>query len=197
MKKVVLASSSPRRNEILKRARIPFVVDPGDYAEDMSLNLPPDELVRHLALGKAESMKDTYPNAVIIGADSIVILDGMIFGKPHTKEEAKEMLKKLSGKKNSVITGYAIIDAETGSVVTNAVEAFVYFREISEEEIDAYIATGEPFDKAGAYHIQGAGGMFIEKIEGDHTAILGLPLWPVVRSLKQFGIEPFQEGGQR
>lgn len=192
MKKLILASSSPRRKEILERARLSFEVDPSDYEENLTLDLSPHELVKRLALEKALSVKDRHPSAIIIGSDLVVVLDGMVLGKPHTKERAKEMLKALSGKRNSVITGYAIVDSETNKTIIDSVEATVYFRAISDQEIDAYIKTGEPLDKAGAYAVQGAGGLFVEKTEGDYTSILGLPLWPVVRDLKQFGIEPFQ-----
>ena len=192
MKTVVLASASPRRKEILERARIPFIVDAGDYEEDMSLDLPPHELVRHFSLGKAQSVQHKHPNSLVIGSDSVVVFDGKILGKPHTPQRAKEMLQKLSGRKNTAVTGYAVIDTDNGNMFVDSVENVVTFRKISDHEIDAYIATGEPFDKAGAYAIQGVGGLFVEKIEGDYTAILGLPLWPVVRTLKEFGFEPFQ-----
>ncbi|MDO8490289.1 MAG: nucleoside triphosphate pyrophosphatase [bacterium] len=195
MKTLVLASSSPRRKEILERARIPFIVDVGEYEEDLSLSLSPHELVKHLALGKARAVQGRHPNSIIIGADLVVVFNDGIMGKPHTVERAKEMLISLSGKMNVVVTGYAVLDTTSGKVITKSVDANVYFREMSEREIDGYIATGEPLDKAGAYGIQDMGGVFIEKCEGDFSGIVGIPLCSLMQTLKQFGVEPFDQSG--
>ncbi|MEK7618994.1 MAG: nucleoside triphosphate pyrophosphatase [Patescibacteria group bacterium] len=192
MRTIVLASSSPRRQEILSRTRLPFVIDVGDYDEDLSINLGPSELVVHLALGKVRVVASRHPDALIIGSDTVVAFEGVIFGKPHTSARAKEMLQALSGKTNSVVCAYAVLDTESGRVVTDTMEVRVTFRSLQEYEIDAYIATGEPLDKAGAYGIQGMGGIFIEKIEGDYPGALGLPLYSLMRTLKaEFGIDPF------
>ncbi len=190
MKTIVLASSSPRRKEIFERTRIPFVIDVGEYEEDMSLDMSPHDLVKHLAFGKATAVKDRHPSSIIIGADTIVVLDGAVLGKPHTPERAKEMLVSLSGKMNMIVTGYAVLDTDSGEVITKSVELRVYFRDMTEQEIDGYVASGEPLDKAGAYAIQDMGGMFIEKIEGDYNGAMGLPLYSLLKTLKQFGIEP-------
>ena len=191
MKTLVLASASPRRKELLSRAGIPFIVDVGEYEEDLSLNLAPHELVKHLALGKAKAVCQRHQNSVIIGADTIVVLGDELFGKPHTPDRAKEMLRRISGNMNTVVTGYALIDTASGEVVTESQETKIFFRTMSEHEIDAYIATGEPLDKAGGYAIQGIGGIFIEKIHGDWNSALGLPLYSVMQTLQQFGIDPF------
>ena len=114
-------------------------------------------------------------------------------GKPGTKENAKIMLKKLSGKAHSVITGFTIIDTKTNKQISKSIETKVYFRDISDEEIDAYIATGEPLEFAGAYAIQHLGGLFVEKIEGDYFNILGLPILPITIELKKFSINTFEK----
>jgi len=176
MKKIILASGSPRRKELLTEAGIKFDVDVSDYEEDMTLDLPPSELVKHLSLGKAKVVAGRHKNAVIIAADTFVVLKGEVLGKPYTKEKAKEMLEKLSGQAHSIFTGFAIIDTETGETVSEAQESKICFREIQPEEIEEYINSGEPLDKAGAYAIQGGGGKFVENIEGDYTGIIGIPM---------------------
>lgn len=190
MKTIVLASTSPRRKEIFSRTHLPFIIDGHLYDEDISLDLPPHDLVKHLALGKASSIQARHPCAFIIGSDLVVVFEKKILGKPNSKKRAKEMLMLLSGKTNTIVCGYAVLDTETGEVVSNSMEAYVTFRSMLEYEIDAYIATGEPLDKAGGYAIQGMGGIFIKKIEGDYHGALGLPLYPLMQTLKKFGVDP-------
>ncbi len=189
MKKIILASSSPRRKDLLKQISLEFEVDPSNYEEDMTLKMEPRKLAEYLSLGKAEDVAKKHKNSIIISADTIVAIDGEVFGKPKTAERAKYMLQKLSGKVHSVITGFAIIDTESGKQISKSVETKVYFKNISEEEIDSYIAIGEPLDKGGGYAIQGIGALFVEKIEGDYFNIVGLPIGAVVEELKNFEIK--------
>jgi septum formation protein len=190
MPTIILASGSPRRKELLEKLQIPFVVEVSNYEEDNNLKLKPLELAKTLSSGKAETVAQKHKgeDVVIIGADTFIVLDNKILGKPHTPEKAKEMIKEMSGRDHSVITGFTIIDAKSGKKVSKAVESKVYFRKLTDEEIDAYVRTGESLDKAGAYAIQEAGSILIEKTEGDYTNIVGLPLPALIEELKKFGI---------
>lgn len=189
MKKLILASTSPTRKELLAKAGLTFEVVASNYEEDMTLDMPPEELVQFLAKGKAESVVKDFPQAVIIGADTIIYSEGKILGKPHTKEKAKEMLQGLSGKGHSAITGYAVIDKENNKTFSKFVETKVFFRNIPEEELDVYVATGESLDKAGAYAILQGGNSFVERVEGDVYNVAGLPLAELLATLKEFGVE--------
>ena len=188
MQQIILASSSPRRYDILKRAGIPFTVEDGGYQEDLSLPLPPQELVIYLAEGKAQAIAVRHPDALIIGADTVVVSDGQVFGKAESDGEAREMLRKLNGRTHSVFTGFVIIDTKTGKKIGRAVETKVTFRTLSDEEIESYVATGEPLGKAGGYAIQGAASRFVEKIEGDMDNVVGLPLAALLEELAKFGV---------
>src|SRR3989344_8557843 len=168
-KKIILASSSPRRAELMKSIGVPFEVLPSGYEEDMALPLAPDQLAKHLAIGKAEAVAKFSRNAIVIAADTFVVFSGKIMGKPQTKERAREMLSMLSGNAHSVITGLAIIDTDSGRIFSETVETKVRFRQLSNSEIDNYIATGEPLDKAGAYGIQGLAQSFVESIDGSYS----------------------------
>jgi len=191
MQEIILASSSPRRYDILKRAGIPFTVEDGGYEEDLTLPLPPHELAQHLAAGKAQAVAARHPDALIIGADTIVVSNGKVFGKPLTGGDAREMLKKLSGVAHDVLTGFVVLDTKTGKKAGRAVETKVTFRTLSDDEIDAYVATGEPLGKAGGYAIQGAAARFVEKIEGDMDNVVGLPLTALLEELAKFGVEVY------
>ncbi len=190
MKKVILASTSPRRKELFEKTGIPFEIVASSYEEDMTLNMSPKDLAMYLSRGKAEDVANKYPNAVVIGADTFTALGNEVFGKPHTKEKAKERLLMLSGKQHSIITGFTIIEKSANKIISKAIETKVFFRDLTEQEIDDYIETGEPLDKAGAYAIQGLGGKLIEKTEGSYDNIIGLPVDEVVQILKdEFGVE--------
>lgn len=188
MKEIILASTSPRRKELMEITGLPFVVVASPYEEDMTLKMKPKELVKHLAKGKAQAVADNYQNEIIVGADTIVVLGKQIMGKPGTEAKARTMLKQLSGKPHKVITGYCIIDSATGKTLTKAVETKVYLKKLSDSEITNYIKSGEPLDKAGAYAIQGLGALFIKKIEGDFLNAVGLPIQDLAQDLKKFGI---------
>jgi septum formation protein len=185
-KRLILASTSPRRKELLASTGLEFEAVPSEYEEDMTLPMEPHELAKYLSRGKAEAVAKTHKNAIVIGADTFVVYDGGVLGKPHTPEKAKEMLQRLNGTVHSIITGLTVIDSDTSKSVSQAIEAKIYFRDLSEKEIDDYIATGEPLDKAGAYAVQGLGKSLIEKTEGDYNAIVGLPTDVLLEVLKEF-----------
>lgn len=189
MKKIILASSSPRRKNLLLQIGLKFEVDPSNYQEDMTLKMNPRKLAEYLSLGKAKDVAQKHKDAIIIAADTFCVLGKELLGKPKTKERVKMMLRKLSGKAHSVITGFTIIDTGTGKQVSKSVETKVYFKHIPKQEIDAYIASEEPLEFAGAYAIQHLGGLFVEKIEGDYFNIVGLPILPLTVELKKFGLE--------
>ena len=189
MRKIILASTSPRRKELLEKVGLIFDIVPSNYEEDMSLPLPPDELVKFLSKEKAESVAQKYDDALIIGGDTIVFLDGHVLGKPYTREKAKEMLKMLSGKEHSVFSGFTIIDTKSKKIVSEAIEEKIKFKNLSDKEIDEYVATEEPLTRAGAYAIQTVGKTFIENDVGDYDAIVGLPVDSLIKKLKLFNIQ--------
>ncbi len=189
IKKIILASGSPRRKELLEKIGLKFEVAVGDIEEDLHNGLPPHELAEKLSLEKARSAAAKYTDAIIIAADTIGVLEDKIIGKPHTAAEAKKMLSMLSGKMHLVITGYTILDTGTQKSVTKSVSTKVYFRCLTKAEIATYVKTGEPLDKAGAYAIQGLGALIVDKIEGDYYNVMGLPLSSLMESLKDFGVK--------
>lgn len=155
----------------------------------MSLDVPPEELAKELSKGKAEAVAKNYDDAIVIGGDTFIAYEGKMLGKPHTTEKAQEMLKMLSGKQHSVFSGISVIDCKSGKTISEAMETKVFFRNISDNEIDYYIGTGEPLDRAGSYAINEIGGILVEKIEGDYYNVMGLPLAKLLAMLKEFGIK--------
>lgn len=190
MKKIILASASPRRKKLLEKLNIPFIVEVSNYEENNNLKLKPLELAKKLSFGKAKAVAEKHKgeDMIIIGADTFGVLDNKILGKPHTPEKAKEMIKLMKGRVHSAITGFTIIDAKSGKKISKAIESKVYFRDLTDKEIDDYVKAGDVLDKAGAYAIQEAGAVLIEKIKGDYTNIVGLPIPALVKELKNFGI---------
>lgn len=189
-KKLILASASPRRKELLENLGYEFQIIPADIDETVNGSKSPEEIVKELALQKASHIANNidYP-AVIIGSDTIVVIDNTILGKPENTEDAYKMLKLLSGRSHQVISGIAIIDTSNNNKIVESASSDVYFRPISEKEITDYISTKEPMDKAGAYAIQGLASTFIEKINGCYNNIVGLPLFKVTRALKEFDLD--------
>ncbi|MBI4849000.1 MAG: septum formation inhibitor Maf [Nitrospirae bacterium] len=187
-RKIVLASASPRRKEILKLTGLKFSVRASDYEEDLDLLFKPRELARHLSRKKAEAVANKYSNAIIIAADTFIVFKNKLLGKPHTEKEAGKMLRRLNGKAHSVITGFTIMDTGSDKILSRSVETKVYFKKLSAEDIRIYVKSKEPLDKAGAYAIQGRGSVFIEKIEGDFFNVMGLPLSALTGGLKKFGV---------
>jgi septum formation protein len=188
MKTIILASASPRRKELLEKIGLKFEVDASDCEEEINAGLDPHELARQLAIKKAKSVAARHKNAIIIAADTIGVIRNKILGKPYTKNEACKMLRQISGKSHLVITSFSILDTGTNKIVTGTVNTRVYIRRLTGQEIDDYVETGEPLDKAGAYAIQGMGALIVEKIEGDYYNVMGLPLHALAEALKEFGI---------
>ncbi|MCK9235264.1 MAG: Maf family protein [Acholeplasmataceae bacterium] len=181
---IILASQSPRRMKLLKDAGIEFKVIVNPIEETYDENLDPEEITMELAYQKAQGVSTLHPNDVVIGADTIVVFEGKILGKPKDEDEAKAMLTMLSGRYHEVYTGVAIIKGE--KISTFYCEAAVKMKPLSQLQIQAYIDTKEPFDKAGAYAIQGQGGELVETYEGDFFTIMGLPLKMLLEKLKDF-----------
>jgi len=187
-RKIILASASPRRKEIFKKTGLKFKVDESTCEEKTDPGLKPHELAKFLSRAKAKDVARRYSNALVIAADTIVISGRKIFGKPGGEQQAREMLKTLSGKAHSVITGFTIIDTAGKKELSSSVETKVYVKRLGAHEIEAYIRSGEPFGKAGAYGIQGLGAVIVKKIEGDFFNVMGLPLNALSESLKKFGV---------
>jgi septum formation protein len=184
--RVVLASRSPRRHQLLDLIGIPHEVMPADIDERIRGRESPSKHAERLAREKAEAVAGGDAGLVAISADTIVLIDGKILGKPTTARDAGSMLRLLSGRKHTVLTAVAVA---RGRQVRAAVQKVtVKFRKLSDDEIDAYIATGEPMDKAGAYGIQGYGATIVERIEGDYFAVMGLPLVRLVSLLREVGV---------
>lgn len=186
--KIILASTSPRRKQLLEQIGLDFKTMPSDYEEDMNMNLSPKELVKTLAYGKAKDVADKINEGIVIGVDTFLVKNKRIIGKPHTKEKAHEMLNSQSGKTIKVYSGLALIDAKTGKKITDYDVSRFTFKKLSDKEIKNYIETEEPIDKAGAIAIQGLGGIFIKKIKGGYSNIIGLPLPLLSNHLQEFGI---------
>ena len=186
--KLILASSSPRRIELLRKLGLEFEVMPPIW-ETKIISDDPVEVAEYIALEKARAVAGFLTEGIVIGADTIVYVDGRMLGKPKDVEEAKMFLRMLSGKVHDVITGIALINAANNREIVDHEITKVKFRELSDEEINWYVSTGEPLDKAGAYAIQGLGCLFIEKIEGDFFNVVGLPLAKLYVMLKQMGYD--------
>ncbi len=184
---IVLASASPRRAELLESAGVRFVVVPGHIDETpLPDELPADHVLR-LAVEKAREVAAREAGRVFIGADTVVVCGGEIMGKPRDDADAVRMLGKLSGVAHEVITGFAIVDRQRDETVSRSVTTRVVFKELNDAEIAAYVATGCPLDKAGAYAIQGGAAYMVERIDGSYTNVVGLPLCEVVTALRQMG----------
>jgi septum formation protein len=185
--KLILASSSPRRKELLEQIGLRFEVVPGGVDEKIKDGENPVEHVLRLAEEKALDVANKSRDSWVIAADTIVLVDGEILGKPAKEKEAYQMLLKLSGKEHRVITGFCILNTSNGESVKESVETTVTFKELTEEEIRGYIKTKEPFDKAGGYAIQGKGSFMIKEIKGSYTNVIGLPICEVVEALERVG----------
>ena len=181
----ILASASPRRSELLKLMGLDFDVIPCSVDEAFRPAETPREHVLRLSEEKALFVARCHPAAWILGADTIVVVAGEVLGKPGSPAEAKRMLKKLSGREHEVFTGFSIVRQDRGSRIREVVGSSVLFREIADDEMAWYTGTEEPYDKAGAYAVQGMGGCFIREIRGSCTNVMGLPLCEVVDALKR------------
>jgi len=189
MSRLVLASQSPRRQELLQSLAIDFLVVPAAINENSIQGTTPAELAEATAYAKARWAREQVRDGVIVAADTIVVLDeGDILGKPRGKQEAMDMLSRLSGEGHRVITGVAVMDPESGKEKVFHEITRVFFRRLSSAEIERYVDTGEPLDKAGAYGIQGKGALLVERIEGCYFNVVGLPLARLGQALMDFGI---------
>jgi len=186
LNKIILASGSPRRKQLLEQVGIPFEVIVSNA--DETIDGPPASQVKTLALRKAEAVREVAGNdTIILAADTLVYIDGKVLGKPGDKNEAFEMLKTLQGRCHTVYTGVALIKGGEQNAFVDS--TLVYFRQLSDTEIEAYIATGEPMDKAGAYGVQDRGALLVHRIEGDYFTVVGLPVAKVASALRDMGVE--------
>lgn len=184
--RVVLASASPRRRELLDLIGIPYTADPADIDETVRGDESPAVYVERLACGKASAVAERHPGALVIAADTTVVLDGRIIGKPQTEDDARNMLSALSGATHTVVTGMACV--LNGKLESSVDDVSVTFRRLSDAEIQEYVATGEPMDKAGAYGIQGYGATIVRRIDGDYFAVMGLSLVRLVEVMQRLGV---------
>ncbi len=182
---LILASQSPRRIEMLQNLNWDFIVHPSDFQELETADNPQD-LVIHNAVGKTKSVASHYQEGVIIGVDTIGVSNNEILGKPKNDQDARRIIKLLSGGTHQVISGLALYDAKQKHLLTHAEITSITMDRMSDQEIDSYIASGEGRDKAGAYAIQGLGALFINKIEGDYYNVVGLPIYRLYKLLQQF-----------
>jgi len=189
-KKIILASASPRRKELLKSIGLEFDVIPSQIEENIDNENFSPELIENLACEKAQDIaeKTDYP-AIVIGSDTVVVIDNRILGKPHDENDAFDMLKMLSGKTHQVISAIAVIDTAENKILKSHVISEVSFKELSDEDIKAYIKTKEPMDKAGAYAIQGYAGMFVKSITGCYSNIVGISVFRLAQMLKDMGVK--------
>lgn len=190
--KIILASTSPRRKELLSMMGLEFEVMPSHYKEDMSLRMSPKSLVKVFAEGKAMDVAKRLKSGIVIGADTIVEVGGNSLGKPKDYKAAFDMLRKISGKTVKVYSGLAIIDLRRGKKVVACEESSAKMHKMSDKEIRGYIKTGEPMDRAGSFAIQGLGSIFVARINGCYFNIVGLPVHCLYKNLKKFGISMFE-----
>ena len=185
---LILASASPRRQELMEKLNRPFLCEPAKGEELLPDHFPVADAAEYLACHKAreifEKHREDQDPPVVIGSDTVVICEGEILGKPKDPEDARRMLRMLSGKKHQVCTGVCILSRELERSFSSVTH--VEFYPLSEAEIDAYIATGEPSDKAGAYGIQGAGALLVKALEGDYYTVVGFPIARIARELRAF-----------
>lgn len=185
---LVLASASPRRRELLDTIGVPFEVVPADFDEDSITESAPDRLVGSLAIGKARAVSSCFPERIVLGADTVVVLDYDVLGKPTSEQEAIEMLSRLAGRTHRVYTGVALLCAASGREEIAHEVTEVSMGPLTGEMIERYVASGEPMDKAGAYGIQGLGSTLVQSIRGCYFNVVGLPLYRLGRMLTTFGI---------
>ena len=191
--KLILASASPRRRELLTQVGVSFVIEVSDVEEVLDDTLSPELQVQSLALQKAQAVAAQHKDGLVLGADTVVVDAGSLLGKPQNTEEAAEMLRSLSGKWHQVMPAVALVDANDTKHEWTSVEITnVKFRDLTEDDIAAYVATGESMDKAGAYGIQGYGALLVERIEGCYNNVVGLPLQLVAKGLRNWGINLYE-----
>lgn len=194
-KKLILASSSPRRQELIRALQLPYEIRVSDVNEDTEPGLSPKEVVEQLSSRKASAVYESYKveyadraEGIVIGSDTIVVLDGEVLGKPKDKQDAFRMLKALQGRAHQVYSGVACMDLHTSQKLVAHQVTLVYMKPLTDEQIERYIDTGEPMDKAGSYGIQGLGATIVERIEGDYFNVVGLPMSLLSDLLRRLGV---------
>ena len=181
----ILASASPRRRELFQSIGLKFKIIPAHVNENYLAGESPRQHVKRLSIDKAMVIARKYPEAWVLGADTIVVIDGLILGKPKNKTQAREMLQNLSGREHKVFTGFTIAHVAAKIYKTKVIQSAVQFKTISPKEMDWYVSCDEPYDKAGGYAVQGKGACFIQSIYGSYTNVIGLPLCEVLEELKK------------
>jgi septum formation protein len=194
-RKIILASTSPRRSGLLQQIGLEFEVKPSNYEEDMSLKMTPIKMAKTFAEGKANDVAKKVKKGIIIGVDTFFVYNNQKLGKPHTKENAIKRLQILSGKEIKVISGICIIDVEKNKKIIDYEISKIKLKKLTKEEIIAYVNTEEPLDKAGALAIQNLGSIFVQKIDGCYSNIVGLPLYNLYKNLKKIGVNIFEYNG--
>jgi septum formation protein len=192
MKKIILASTSPRRHGLLQQIGLEFEVIPSNYEEDMTMKMSASNLAKTLAYGKAAEVAKRVKSGIVIGVDTFISFKGKKIGKPKTNAVARKMLKLISGKTLKIYSGIAMIDAATKQELIDYEITKVKMHKLNDKEIESYIATGEPLDKAGAFAVQGMGAVFVSKVNGCYANAVGLPLHKLTQNLKKFGINIFK-----
>ena len=186
--RLILASASPRRRELLSLLEVPFVAAVADVDEEIEEGESPEEMVCRLSLLKARAVALSYPEGLIVAADTTVALDGVVLGKPADEAEAVAMLRRLRGRKHTVLSGVTVYHPASGRAITELAESAVWMRAYTDEEVARYAASGDPLDKAGAYAIQHHDFSPVERIGGCYANVMGLPLCHLARALAQFGV---------
>lgn len=193
MKQIILASASPRRKELMKLLFKKFTVYKSSYNEDNNLPLSPIKLTQYHALEKGKDVAKHFKSGIVISADTIVVYNNKVLGKPDSKESAIKMLKLISGKEHEVITALAVIDIDNNKTIQDYEITTVKMKTLTDKEINDYIDYEKPFDNAGAYAIQGKAAVFVEGINGDYFNVVGLPLFKLNNVLKELGVDIFNQ----
>lgn len=186
---LILASASPRRRELLRQAGVTFTVIPSNAAEDGLPGEDPTEYALRVAEAKAREVAQKHVGNLVLGADTIVVVNGEILGKPRDHSDGQRMLRLLSGRVHAVMTAFVLIDGDGRTATRQVVTTTVTFRSLADTQIQEYLATGEPFDKAGAYAVQGIGAALVERVEGSYTNVVGLPVDEVLAALRAAGMD--------
>jgi len=193
--KLILASASPRRKEMLRMLGVEFTVLHSDVDESPRAGESPETYALRLSEAKARAVAGMRPGRWVLGADTIVTIDGELLGKPRTTDEARCMIRKLSGRAHTVITAFTLFNTEGAEPVRRAVSSQVLFKKIPDDELEWYVATDEPYDKAGGYAVQGKASVLVSEVHGSWTNVVGLPLCEVVEALKGLGLVDFTRRG--
>ena len=194
MRKIVLASKSYWRKALLEQIGVrDFEVLESDYEEDMSALDDPRELAKFLALKKGEAVAEKFDDAIVLSGDTFAVFDGKFIGKPRDSEDAKKTLRMFSGKEVVAVSGFAVIDTKSGKIINDFNEGVVKFKDLSDEEIDDYVATGEPLNLAGSFGIMKRASVFVESSSGDFYSIVGFPIGKIYLALKEMGVNVFRD----